>query len=102
PLPVPATATRDAVPIATNAWQSLTGGDFQEFSLLFQFQMPIGFRQALAGVRHAQLRLAREKAFLEDTELDVSHGLAHALRNLETNFQLAQTNANRWSATERD
>ena len=39
---------------------------------------------------------------LEDTELDVSHGLAHALRNLETNFQLAQTNANRWSATERD
>ncbi len=102
PLPVPATATRDAVPISTNAWQSLTGGDFQEFSLLFQFQMPIGFRQALAGVRHAQLRLAREKAFLQDTELDVSHGLAHALRNLETNFQLAQTNANRWSATERD
>jgi outer membrane protein TolC len=90
------------VPIGSSAWQQLTGGDFQEFSVLFQYQMPIGFRQALAGVRHAQLRLAREKAFLEDTELDVSHGLAHALRNLETNFQLAQTNSNRWSATERD
>jgi outer membrane protein TolC len=90
------------IPIDTNAFQSLTGGQFQEMSFLAQFQMPIGFRQALAGVRHAQLRMAREKAFLEDMELDVSHGLAHSLRNLETNFQLAQTNANRWTATERD
>jgi outer membrane protein TolC len=96
PPPVP------GVPIDASAWQSLTGGQFQEFSLLFQYQMPIGFRRELAGVRHAQLRLAREKATLEDMELDVSHGLAHALRNLETNFQLAQTNSNRWTATERD
>ena len=44
--------------------------------MLFQYQMPIGFRRELAAVRHAQLRLAREKAILEDSELDVSHGLA--------------------------
>jgi outer membrane protein TolC len=90
------------VPIDASAWQSLTGGDFQEFSFLFQYQMPIGFRRELAGVRHAQLRLAREKALLEDMELDVSHGLAQALRNLETNFQLSQTNANRWNASQRE
>lgn len=90
------------VPIGSSAVQQLTGGDFQEFSLLFQYQMPIGFRRELAAVRHAQLRLAREKAILEDAELDVSHGLAHALRNLETNFQLSQTNSNRWSASQRE
>jgi outer membrane protein TolC len=89
-------------PIDPSAFQSLTGGQFQEFSVLFQYQMSIGFRRELAGVRHAQLRLAREKAILEDAELDVSHGLAHALRNLETNFQLSQTNSNRWSASQRE
>jgi outer membrane protein TolC len=90
------------VQIDPSAFQSLTGGQFQEFSVLFQYQMPIGFRRELAAVRHAQLRLAREKATLEDMELDVSHGLAHALRNLETNFQLSQTNSNRWAASQRE
>ena len=88
--------------IASSAWQQLTEGQFQEFSVLFQYQMPIGFRRELAAVRHAQLRLAREKAILEDSELDVCHGLSHALRNLETNFQLSQTNANRWAASQRE
>jgi hypothetical protein len=48
------------------------------------------------------LRLAREKALLEDMELDVSHGLAKAVRNLDTNHQLAQTNANRWAAAQQE
>jgi hypothetical protein len=96
PDPIP------GVTVGSNAWQSLTSGDFQEFSVLFQYQMPIGFRRELAAVRHAQLRLAREKAVLEDSELDVCHGLTHALRNLETNFQLSQTNSNRWAASQRE
>jgi outer membrane protein TolC len=96
PDPVP------GVTIGSSAWNQLMGGNFQEFSLLFQYQMPIGFRRELAAVRHAQLRLAREKAILEDSELDVCHGLSHALRNLETNFQLSQTNSNRWAASQRE
>lgn len=86
----------------STAWEELTGGKYQEFSFLLQYQMPIGFRRELAGVRHGQLRLAREKALLEDMELDVSHGLARAVRNLDTNFQLAQTNANRWAAAQQE
>lgn len=86
----------------SSAWEELTGGKYQEFSFLMQYQMPIGFRRELAGVRHGQLRLARAKAFLEDMELDVSHGLAKGVRNLDTNFQLAQTNANRWNAAQQE
>jgi outer membrane protein TolC len=88
--------------VGSSAWQTLTGGDFQEFSVFFNYQMPIGFRKELAGVRHAQLRLAREKALLEDMELDVSVGMAKAYRNIDANYQLAQTNANRWAASQKE
>jgi hypothetical protein len=56
----------------------------------------------LAGVRNAQLNLARENAFLEDMELDVSHGLARGIRNLDANYILAQTHFNRWVAADRE
>lgn len=86
----------------SNAVEEMFEGDYQEWSLFFSYQMPIGFRRELAGVRHQQLRLAREKALLEDMELDVSVGLAKAVRNLDANFQLAQTNANRWAASQKE
>ncbi|MEX2173354.1 MAG: TolC family protein [Pirellulaceae bacterium] len=84
----------------STAFEEITDGKFQEWGLLLQYQMPIGFRRELAGVRHAQLLQAREKAVLEEMELDVSHGLAKAVRNLDANFELAQTNANRWAASQ--
>ncbi|WP_254510576.1 TolC family protein [Anatilimnocola floriformis] len=84
----------------STAWDELTEGNYQEWGAFFSMTMPIGFRRELAGVRHAQLRLAREKAALEDMELDVNVGLAKAVRNLDANYQLAQTNANRWVAAQ--
>jgi outer membrane protein TolC len=86
----------------SDAWSELTEGDFQEWGFLLSYNMPVGFRRELAGVRHAQLRLARDKAFLEDMELDVSHGLAKSVRHLDTSFQLSQTNANRWAASQKE
>lgn len=86
----------------STAFEELTDGKYQEWGLLLSYQMPVGFRRELAGVRHAQLRLARDKAVLEDMELDVSHGLARAVRNLDANFQLSQTNANRWAAAQKE
>lgn len=86
----------------SSAVGELTGGKYQESALTMQYAMPIGFRKELAAVRHAQLRLAREKAVLEDMELDVSHGLAMSFRNLDANYHLAQTNANRWAAAAKE
>ena len=58
-------------------------------------------RRELATVRNQQLQLARERARLQDEELEASHALVEAVRNVDTNFALAQTNFNRRVAAER-
>lgn len=84
----------------TSAFESLTSGDFQEWELGFQLAVPLGFRRQLDGVRHTQLLLARERAILEDLELEVSHQLGDALRDVDLNHQLSQTRFNQRVAAE--
>ena len=50
--------------------------------------MTLGFRAALSTLRYYQLNLAKEKARLQDEELEVSHQIGEAIRNLEYNYQL--------------
>ena len=78
-----------------NAFQSMTGGDFQGWQLGMEFSLPIGFRKELAGVRHAQLNLARERAVLREEELEISHLLTAAIRDLDKGYVLSRTNFNR-------
>ncbi|MBU6277282.1 MAG: TolC family protein, partial [Planctomycetes bacterium] len=85
----------------TDAYSSLFSGQFQEWQTGAQFLMPLGFRRELATVRHHQLQLARERARLQDEELEASHALVEAVRNVDTNFALSQTNFNRRVAAER-
>jgi len=79
----------------SNAFDVLTSGRFQEWELSVQLSMPLGFRRALSGVRHHQLLLARERAVLEDLELEVTHQLSDAVRDVDLNFGLMQSNFNR-------
>jgi len=91
-----------ADPLAgTDSYSTLFSGQFQEWQAGAQFLMPLGFRRELATVRHHQLQLARERARLQDEELEASHALVDAVRNVDTNFALAQTNFNRRVAAER-
>ena len=87
--------------VGTDAYSTLFSGQFQEWQAGAQFQMPLGFRRELATVRHFQLQLARERARLQDEELEASHALVEAVRSVDTNFALAQTNFNRRVAAER-
>ena len=96
PLPT----TPDAL-AGTDAYSTLLSGKFQEWQVGAQFLMPLGFRRELATVRNHQLQLARERARLQDEELEASHALVDAVRNVDTNFALAQTNFNRRVAAER-
>ncbi len=84
----------------TDAFSTLASGDFQEWEAGLNLSIPIGFRQPLAAVRNAQLNLARERSILQDQELEVSHQLADAIRDVDTNYTLAQTNFNRRVAAE--
>ncbi|WP_442482708.1 TolC family protein [Aeoliella sp. SH292] len=86
----------------TSAFESLTSGDFQEWELGFQLAVPLGFRKQLDGVRHVQLLLARDRAILQDLELEVSHQLTNAVRDIDYNHQLSQTRFNNRVAAERE
>lgn len=85
------------------AWDELTEGNYQEVRFGLQFvPPPIGARREHAGVRNAQLKIARERARLEDMELNVSHLLTTAIQNLDYNYFNAQTHFNRWLAAEKE
>jgi hypothetical protein len=86
----------------SNAYESLANGQFQEWQLGFQLSMPLGFRREMAGVRNAQLKLAREKAKLQEGELELSHQLAWVIRDLDKNHVLSVTEFNRRIAAQRE
>ena len=85
----------------SNAYQCMTNGQYQEWHLGLELSMPIGFRKEMAGVRHAQLNIARERARLQEQELELSHQLAYAIRELEAKHVLSRTNFNRRVAAQR-
>lgn len=82
----------------STAYDELTEGKYTEYRFGFQMDLPVGFRRELARVRNTQLRMAREKAIFEDMELELSHEMASAFRNLDGHYKLAETNFNRWGA----
>ena len=62
--------------------------------------MPIGFRRELSGIRHQELLIARERAIYQDLELEISHQMASAIRDVDLNYRLTQTNFNQRVAAE--
>jgi hypothetical protein len=72
----------------------LTSGEFQEWQLGLQASIPIGYRQELSGVRHQELLLARERAILQDLELEISRQMVDAVNDIDLNYQLLQTRFN--------
>jgi len=56
----------------------------------------------MSQVRHHQLLLARERALLEDLELEVSHQLADAVRDIDWHYATSQTQFNRLVASEKE
>ncbi len=86
----------------SNAYRTMTDGNFQEWQTGLQLSLPLGFRREMAGVRNAQLALARERAKLQEGELELSHQLAFAVRDMEANLVLSQTDFNRRIAAQRE
>jgi outer membrane protein TolC len=81
-----------------NAYADLTSGDFQEWQAGVEMSMPLGFRQAHAGVRNAELHLSRERVLLQAQEREVVYDLAQAVAEMDRAYLVMQTNYNRWVA----
>ena len=82
-----------------SAYGNLATGNFQEWQLGLEFSLPIGFRQAHAGVRNAELLLARDRALLRDQQREVIHELSDAIAEMDRTFVVAQTSYNRLIAS---
>jgi outer membrane protein TolC len=82
----------------SSAYGVLDSGDFQEWQLGFELSVPIGFRQAHAAVRNAELVLCRERALLHDQQREVIHQLADSVGEMDRGYTLYQTSYNRLMA----
>jgi outer membrane protein TolC len=85
-------------PQFSNAVGNMFDGNFQEWQLGMQFQAPLGFRQGHAGVRNAELQLARERAVLRDQEKQIAADLSTAVAEVDRTFTLVRTHYNRRAA----
>ena len=78
-----------------NAVQDLTTGDFQEWQMGVEVELPIGMRKEFAAVRNAELLVARRKAILDAQEQEVVHDLSAAYAEIQRAYAVTQTNLNR-------
>lgn len=89
----------NGLPPFDNAFANLTSGDFQEWQVGVEMSMPVGFRQAHAGVRNAELRLLRERYVLDAQEREIVYDLSLAVSELDRAYLVMHTNYNRWVAS---
>ncbi|MFN0052594.1 MAG: TolC family protein [Planctomycetales bacterium] len=78
-----------------SAWGNLLGGNFQEWQLGVEFEIPLGLRHARNAVRNYELQLARERAILNEQEREVVLDLSNSIADLKRSFAVLQTNHNR-------
>ncbi|HND54497.1 MAG TPA: TolC family protein, partial [Pirellulaceae bacterium] len=90
-------------PSGSTAFEEMTGGQYQEAYVSMDFLPPqFGARREMSNLRFSELNLARTKAQLEEMELNLSHLLTGAVRDVDANYSLAQTNFNWWAATQKE
>ncbi|HTI51155.1 MAG TPA: TolC family protein [Planctomycetaceae bacterium] len=78
-----------------SAWGNLLTGNFQEWQLGFEFEVPLGFRHAHNAVRNYELMLARERSILNEQERAVVLDLSNSIGELNRSYTVMQTNHNR-------
>ncbi len=84
------------------AVDNLASGEYQSWHIGVDMQVPIGFRKQISGVISAEDALARDRAKLHDTELEVVSQLTFVVSDLEADYQITITNFNARAAAERN
>jgi hypothetical protein len=78
----------------SNAYGSMTGGDFQEWQYGVEARIPLGFRKEMAGVRNTQMALARSRGVLQEQELELTNQLQDGIRELIKAYVVSRTHFN--------
>lgn len=84
-----------------SAYGDLASGNYQEWQLGVELEVPLGFRQAHAGVRNSEHSLARARAILKEQKRDVVFGLSNAVADVQRAFAVVQAQYNRHNAAEK-
>ena len=77
-----------------NAYGQMFNGDHAGWTMGFQASVPFGFRKELAGVRNAELNLAKGRSILQAQEEELTFQLADSIRELDRHYNLSRTNLN--------
>ena len=72
--------------------------DHGEWEVGLAYDVPIGFRQAYAGVKNSELELCREKAVLREQKKQILHELGSSFRQVEQNYENIRLQSNRLEA----
>lgn len=88
--------------ITGGSFDNLGSGEFQDWHIGIEGSIPLGFRKQKDGVTNAELALARDRAKLRETELEVSHQVAYAVSDMEANWVMTGTNFNHRLAAQRN
>ncbi len=70
-----------------SASASLYGGQFQEWQVGLEYNLPIGFRRAHAAVQNSRLGLAREVQVLKEQERFIHYALSNAVNEAKRAFE---------------
>ncbi|MEO0528940.1 MAG: TolC family protein [Planctomycetota bacterium] len=84
----------------SSAYGDLTGGNYQEWQVGVELEVPLGFRQAHSAVRNSEHSLARARAILKEQKRDVVFGLSNAVADVQRAFAVVQAQYNRYNAAE--
>ncbi|MCL2349560.1 MAG: TolC family protein [Planctomycetaceae bacterium] len=85
---------------SASAYGAMTSGDYANWNMGLNLTAPFGWRKELAAVRNAQLNLMKYRALLQDQELELTHNLADAMRDMDRYYHLAELNFNTRIAAE--
>ena len=83
-----------------SAYGDLATGDYQEWQLGVELEVPIGFRRAHTAVRNTEHGLARSRAILREQKRDVVFGLSNSTADVQRAFAVVQAQFNRFKAAE--
>ncbi len=77
---------------------NLANGDFQEWLLGFEYEVPLGYRKGYLAVQNAELQLSRERIIQREQQREIVHNLSNAVTDAARAYEACQNSLNRYGA----